>query len=634
MKPNHLLTYLFFFTLFCNIQIFSQSDLHKNNITIRNDRVFMLNGQPFFPIMVNHEMDVSIFNQELKKPLPDGTLWGFNIINLHLQTHGAFDPSCWGRNMRNCISGDLNSGSQYFQLLNPMGWNISYQDNANRLFNYTANVFDPAQNVYLLSDCHAFFTDPYPYYIVNENWIGCNDLVEFQPRYNQTVRNNAIDRINSLALQSNSQLIGFFSLDDANMFNLPQTWNGYDKAQYYLNNKNEHFENLQTTYQYAKSVYPNSIVYINFPPIYYPRANDYPNWQNQSLCLQNWKNDAFSLVNAGDVIGGGFVDFELWAPEWKIFNSNGYPDWYLNYLNTMFNEIFPLYDNHKALLGGQAFDNPDFFPLPSDPKFNDKMKWATYVSLAKGATGLSYFGWHFYNIGNSSFAWDYVKRMVDTLANVKNLDQNVFTKTNSGEVGHSVSGSMSQNLDYAVYKINNWNEYYMLVVNNPNGSYRGIDEGNNLITFNGTSVNLCYYDVKEVFSENTVTTSSNQFQYTLPWFGTALFHIKLKEPLANCGDEIELKKESNIPDIFFISQNYPNPFNPETEISFGLPKDEFVTIEVYNSLGQKVTTLMHEHKAAGVHNIKFEGHKYASGMYIYKIKAGSFTETKKMLLIK
>lgn len=64
-------------------------------------------------------MGENIFNQELKKP--DGTLWGFNVINLHLQTHGGFDPSCYGRNMRNIISGDLTSGSQYYQLLSPMG---------------------------------------------------------------------------------------------------------------------------------------------------------------------------------------------------------------------------------------------------------------------------------------------------------------------------------------------------------------------------------------------------------------------------------------------------------------------------------------------------------------------------------
>lgn len=611
------------------------SQTHTNQITIRSDRVFMLNGQPFFPIMVNHEMGENIFNQELKKP-NSNNLWGFNIINLHLQTHGSFDSSCWGRNMRNCISGDLSSGSQYYQLLNPMGWNISYQDNANRLFNYTANIFDPSQNVYLLSDCFPFFTDPYPYYIVNENWIGCNDFVKFSPRYNQSVRNTAIDRINSLAMQQNSQLIGFFSLDDANMFNLPEAWNGYDKAQYYLNNINEHIENLQTTYQYAKSVYPSSIVYINFPPIYYPRAADLPNWQNQGLCLQNWKNDAIGLVNAGDVIGGGFVDFELWDTQWKIFNPNGFPDWYLNYLNIMFNEIFPLYDNPKALLGGHAFDVPDFFPIPSDPKFNDKMKWATYISLAKGATGLSYFGWHFYNIYPRNLAWDYIKNMVDTLANVKDLDDKVFTKTNSGQVGHTISGSYSQNVTYSVYKINSWNEYYLLVVNNPNGSYRNSNDPDNTISIN-TDVNLCYYDINEVFSGNTVmATGLHQFNYLLPSFGTALFHIKLKKPPPNdCPEERPGKTENKyIPENYYITQNYPNPFNPETEFSFGLPKEEFVTIEIFNSLGQKISVLLNENKLAGIHSVKFNGNKYASGVYIYKINAGSFTETKKMLLIK
>ncbi|MCC6865682.1 MAG: T9SS type A sorting domain-containing protein, partial [Ignavibacteria bacterium] len=81
-------------------------------------------------------------------------------------------------------------------------------------------------------------------------------------------------------------------------------------------------------------------------------------------------------------------------------------------------------------------------------------------------------------------------------------------------------------------------------------------------------------------------------------------------------------------------QNYPNPFNPITEITFGLPTDEFVTIEIFNSIGQKISILMNEVKTAGVYHIPFDGLKYASGMYIYKFKAGSFIETKKMLLVK
>ena len=214
----------------------------------------------------------------------------------------------------------------------------------------------------------------------------------------------------------------------------------------------------------------------------------------------------------------------------------------------------------------------------------------------------------------------------------------VFTKSNSGPIGHSLTGSTSQNISHSVYKTNNtnWNEYYLLVTNNPNGSLDGPPEANNTINIH-TDVNLCYYDVKEVFSNNTVVTYGNHyFNYEFPWFGTALFHVKLKNPPPNnCVEERPIDKSNQeIPDIFYITQNYPNPFNPETEFSFGLPKEEFVTIEIFNSLGQKVSVLLNENKTAGIHTVKFNGNKFASGVYIYKINAGSYTETKKMLLIK
>src|SRR5690349_11851114 len=120
MKPTTFFSALLIISFLFISNIFSQSGgLQTNQITIRNDRVFMLNGQPFFPIMVNHELGENVFNAELKKPVTNN-LWGFNIINLHLQTHAAFVP-CYGEKVRNVISGDLTSGSQYYQLLNPMG---------------------------------------------------------------------------------------------------------------------------------------------------------------------------------------------------------------------------------------------------------------------------------------------------------------------------------------------------------------------------------------------------------------------------------------------------------------------------------------------------------------------------------
>ena len=92
--------------------------------------------------------------------------------------------------------------------------------------------------------------------------------------------------------------------------------------------------------------------------------------------------------------------------------------------------------------------------------------------------------------------------------------------------------------------------------------------------------------------------------------------------------------ESGTPDAFALEQNYPNPFNPTTNIKFALPKTADVTLTIYNMLGQKVNTLINEKMTSGFHIVPFDASNLSSGMYIYRIQAGSFTSTKKMLLIK
>ncbi|MGA2667548.1 MAG: M14 family zinc carboxypeptidase [Ignavibacteria bacterium] len=93
-------------------------------------------------------------------------------------------------------------------------------------------------------------------------------------------------------------------------------------------------------------------------------------------------------------------------------------------------------------------------------------------------------------------------------------------------------------------------------------------------------------------------------------------------------------KNKGMPDKFALGQNYPNPFNPATNIKFQLPRSEFVTITIYDVLGKKVATLLNERKNPGYYDVSFDGTNYASGMYFYKIEAGNFIDTKKMILIK
>ncbi len=92
---------------------------------------------------------------------------------------------------------------------------------------------------------------------------------------------------------------------------------------------------------------------------------------------------------------------------------------------------------------------------------------------------------------------------------------------------------------------------------------------------------------------------------------------------------------NGVPTNFALEQNYPNPFNPSTNINFALPQASKVSLTVYDMLGRKVATLINgEQLQAANHSVKFDASALASGMYIYRIEAGSFISTRKMMLIK
>jgi hypothetical protein len=95
---------------------------------------------------------------------------------------------------------------------------------------------------------------------------------------------------------------------------------------------------------------------------------------------------------------------------------------------------------------------------------------------------------------------------------------------------------------------------------------------------------------------------------------------------------------SSTPDQYNLNQNYPNPFNPSTVISYQIPKSSYVTLRVYDLLGREVASLVNEYEQAGSYNIKFNTESMkrnlTSGIYFYTLKAGNFTSTKKLVLMK
>jgi hypothetical protein len=100
---------------------------------------------------------------------------------------------------------------------------------------------------------------------------------------------------------------------------------------------------------------------------------------------------------------------------------------------------------------------------------------------------------------------------------------------------------------------------------------------------------------------------------------------------------------NQMPDKFHLAQNFPNPFNPSTKIKFEIPfsllsergdKGGFVTMKIYNALGKEITTLVNEQLSPGTYEIQWNADNMPSGIYFYRLTAGTFTDTKKMILVK
>jgi len=96
----------------------------------------------------------------------------------------------------------------------------------------------------------------------------------------------------------------------------------------------------------------------------------------------------------------------------------------------------------------------------------------------------------------------------------------------------------------------------------------------------------------------------------------------------------EVEVNVNVPAVFSLEQNYPNPFNPTTIIKYSIPQEQMVKLNVYNLLGENVVTLVNRVQKAGQHEASFNAANLASGIYFYKLEAGTNTSIKKMILMK
>ncbi len=135
---------------------------------------------------------------------------------------------------------------------------------------------------------------------------------------------------------------------------------------------------------------------------------------------------------------------------------------------------------------------------------------------------------------------------------------------------------------------------------------------------------------------NGTSTNIHNYSFVDRSVGVGTYYYRLKQVDFNGTFEYfnAIQVDVNSPVEFFLGQNYPNPFNPSTTIKFGLATDSKVMLRVFDVTGQEVMTLINKDMKAGHHEVSFNASKLNSGVYFYKLEAGSFSSIKKMMLIK
>ena len=237
--------------------------------------------------------------------------------------------------------------------------------------------------------------------------------------------------------------------------------------------------------------------------------------------------------------------------------------------------------------------------------------------------GVSYSNGGVYRSMDSCKSWTLVMNGV-TDKNVLNLAVNgsnlylgtayngLFLSTNDGDNWTNLNNGLTDDVWFIVFHNSNF------FASTGHGVYLSTNSGADWINVSDGLTNLF------------VTSLVIQNNYLFAGCGNNgwVWRRPLSEMITDVKDDEQLPKE------FTLYQNYPNPFNPSTKISWQLPVGNIVKLKVYDILGREIITLVNEYKPLGKYETEFNAANFPSGVYFYRIQAGSFVETKKMMLLK
>jgi hypothetical protein len=190
----------------------------------------------------------------------------------------------------------------------------------------------------------------------------------------------------------------------------------------------------------------------------------------------------------------------------------------------------------------------------------------------------------------------------------------VFKSTDYGNTWSPASNGMPSQTVYALLTINS----ILVAGTDATGIYVSTNRGASWSAMNNG------------LSNTAVFSLAVNHQYLFAGTSSYVFRAEHGQTVLSVPRSIEL------PTAFHLSQNYPNPFNPSTRINFQIPnlKPQTVSLKVYDVLGREVATLMNEYLQPGSYEVTFNADGLASGVYFYRLQAGEFTETRRLLLLR
>ncbi len=297
--------------------------------------------------------------------------------------------------------------------------------------------------------------------------------------------------------------------------------------------------------------------------------------------------------------------------------------------------------------GGKGLNPPGSVP-PSDV-FTYQVANVTFITIGTGSTTVDYPYYTYYMDSRTDMLYtaSEIQAAGGSGGTISKIGFNVTSFSSQLMNGFNIRMQNYVNSTISGFENNNWTTVYSGTYTVPGTGWQYIDlttpffyDGvSNLlveICFNNSSytTNTQVYGTTVantlVHNHQDISSGDGCVQITSPGSVTAKPNISLMYTNILSANN----NQTGMPKDYSLSQNYPNPFNPVTKIEFGLPKQSFVTLKVYDLLGREVASLVNDTKAAGFYSVDFDAGALSSGVYIYRLSAGSFMQTMRMVVVK